>query len=82
MHGTAFSTYGCTNCSRTMRGKMSVGESDTSAKVTHKKTVSHLFCSETQYHSATPHMAITKVGDSALWLKMTDQSKSEAHRRV
>jgi len=61
---------------------MSVGDNEVNTMAEINKMLFNRFLSPIINHIETPAIAIMKVGDSALWLKITIQSKTEDRVRI
>ena len=66
MQGKAFNVNGFTYSSRKNPGKISVGDRVVKIKAQLNNTMLKMLFSQDMNHSATPVIAIIKVGDSAL----------------
>jgi len=77
IHGRAFNAYGIIILFLKDEGIISVGDKlvNTKAKTSRETSVIENFPIIPQI--ATPLMAIIKVGDSALWLKITIQIRTD-----
>ena len=70
MQGKAFRAYGPMNLILTTRGKISVGDNEVKTNARISRIISQAFLSWEKYQIVAPLMAMIKVADSALWLKI------------
>ena len=78
MQATPFKTKGITKFVFNDLGKISVGDKMVNTKTKNNKHFSTIVLADKVYQMATPVVAIIKVGDSALWLKITTQINKDA----
>lgn len=81
MQDRAFNTKGSTNVLRKTGGNRSEGDKEEKTKTIQNKKCTLREGGVTTYQTAAPHKAMMKVGDSALWLKITTQRNRLLHRR-
>ena len=75
MHGTALMAYGSKKDCLMVFGNRSVGARLVKIKANMASTTTVVFGFSENTHRAMPEKAMIKVGDSALWLKITIQIK-------